>query len=644
MIFQRCAPSIWLILVGTATWTSVDLVGVVQIESVHAKTVLVKMAESAQRSNSRDSKSEEASPLPPPGVPLPPVPFDLAQVAEPPSLEPIPEPASPRPLPPPEELLRPQAPSSDQPSEDELPAPPAGEIPDAILVERFDVVGSSIFDAELLAEVAKRAVVAPLADDPSPPDGTNPLINQPLSFSQLLQARSAITQYYTERGYITSGAFIPPQVLDAGVVTIQVIEGQLEEIDVTVEGRLNPSYVRRRLRRFTRTPLNVDQLLQGLQLLQINPLIDTISAELAAGARPGTSLLNVAVNQADAFAVDLVLDNGRSPSVGTFRRGVQVTHDNALGQGDGLSVGYRNTNGSDSLDVSYLYPINARNGTVSFSFGTTDSEVIEDPFTILDIQSQSRFYELTVRQPLIETPTQEFALSLTASRRESESEFLEGFLGEPIPFQSSGADDEGRTRISALRFAQDWTRQGTRQVIAARSQFTVGLDAFDATVNADGPDSRFFAWRGQAQWVRLLAPNTLLLVRGDLQLADRALVPLEQVGLGGQQTVRAYRQDELLTDNGILISGEVRIPIVRARQIDGLFQVAPFFDIGRGWNIDAPDPDTETLAAIGLGLLWQQGDRLNMRLDFGLPLVDVNRNGNSLQENGIYFSVVYTPF
>ncbi|MGJ3250116.1 MAG: ShlB/FhaC/HecB family hemolysin secretion/activation protein [Elainellaceae cyanobacterium] len=562
---------------------------------------------------------------------------ELAQVAEPPSTEPLPEPDAPRPLPPPEELLRPPEPS------DESPETVPGEVPDTILVERFQVEGSTIFNPDLLAEVAKRAVIETPAA-PAEVDGSDPMINQSLSFAQLLQARSAVTQYYTDRGYITSGAFIPPQVLDSGVVIIQVIEGRLEDIDVSVEGRLIPGYVRSRLRRFSRPPLNVDRLLEGLQLLQLDPLVQTISAELAAGARPGTSILDVDVVQADAFDVDIVLDNGRSPSVGSFRRGVQATHANLLGLGDELSVGYRNTDGSDTLDLSYTMPVNPRNGTVAFSYGTTDSEVIEDPFNFLDIQSESRFYEFTVRQPVIETPTRELALSLTASRRESESEFLEEILGEPIPFPSMGADEEGRTRISALRFAQEWTQQGRRQVIAARSQFSIGFDAFNSTINENGPDSRFFAWRGQAQWVRLLAPDTLLLVRGDLQLADGPLVPLEQFGLGGQQTVRAYRQDELLTDNGLLFSTEARLPLVRARRIDGIFQIAPFIDVGRGWNLDAPDPDPATLAALGVGLLWQQGDRLSIRLDYGLPLVDVDRDGDSLQENGFYFSVTYTPF
>ncbi|NJO66349.1 MAG: ShlB/FhaC/HecB family hemolysin secretion/activation protein [Leptolyngbyaceae cyanobacterium RM1_405_57] len=545
-------------------------------------------------------------------------PTEIAQVSEPPSLEPLPEPEPLQPLPPPEELL--ETPPATSP--DGIP----GELPETITVSGFEVVGSTVFDDATLAEA------------------TAPFTNRPISFAELLQARSAVTQLYIDAGYVTSGALIPPQTLEDGIVTIQVVEGSLEEIVVTGNRRLNSRYIRERLELAAEPPLNVPRLLEGLQLLQLDPLIENISAELSAGLRPGTSLLQVEVTEADTFAVQLSADNGRSPTVGSFRRRIQVSEANLLGLGDGLSIGYSNTEGSDGLDASYTLPLNPRNGTLNFSYGTTSSEVIEDPFNFLDIQSESRYYEITYRQPLILTPTEEFALSLTASRRESESEFLEELIGEALPFPSLGADAEGRTRVSALRFSQEWTRQGSRQVWAARSQFSLGLDALNSTVNEDNiPDSRFFAWRGQGQYVRLLAPDTLLLVRADIQLADEGVVPLEQFGIGGQQTVRGYRQDFLLTDNGALLSAEVRLPILRVRNIDGLLQLVPFFDIGTGWNA-GEDPDPNTLIGIGAGLQWRQGDRLTARLDFGLPLVSVDSEGTTWQEDGIYFSIVYTPF
>ena len=35
---------------------------------------------------------------------------------------------------------------------------------------------------------------------------------------------------------------------------------------------------------------------------------------------------------------------------------------------------------------------------------------------------------------------------------------------------------------------------------------------------------------------------------------------------------------------------------------------------------------------------------LNVRLDYGIPLVGVRNRGDSLQDNGFYFSLQYQPF
>jgi hemolysin activation/secretion protein len=548
-------------------------------------------------------------------------PLDPREI-QPPSTQPLPEPPPPAPepeppfrLPPPEQLLPPETTPT-------TPETTPGEVPQTINVKEFKVTGSTVFSQKEFAEVLKD------------------YINRPITLAELFQARAAITELYVKKGYITSGAYIPTQKLQDGVVEIRVVEGSLEDIKVTGTRRLRTGYVRSRLAIATKKPLNRDRLLQALQLLQLNPLIDNLSAELSAGSRPGVSLLEVRVKEADTFDVQFVLDNGRSPAVGSFRRQIQVSEANLFGFGDSISAIYTNTDGSNAFDFGYTFPINARNGTISFNFGISDSNVIERPFNDLDIQSNSRYYELTLRQPIIQTPTRELAVGLTATRRESEASLNPDDLGE-IPFPAFGANDEGETKVTALRFFQEWTQRSSQQVFAVRSQFSVGLDAFDS-------DS-FLAWRGQAQWVRLLAPDTLFLLRGDLQVADRPLVPFEQFGLGGIESVRGYRQDALLTDDGFFASAEVRIPIARFSRRGSVLQVTPFFDIGTVWNRSGrPSPDAEleesTLASVGFGLRLQLEDWLTARIDWGIPLISISGEKDSWQENGLYFSIIANPF
>ncbi len=546
------------------------------------------------------------------------MPSDLAQ-ALPPSqdvIPPTPSPARPiaptlPPLPPPEQLLRP-APAT--------PEPELEGTPDKIHVDRYEVVGSSVFSAQELAVITQ-----PFTGD--------------VSFGALVAARTAINDLYVSRGYITTGAYIPPQKLQNGVVIIQVVEGGLEDIKILGTRRLKPNYVRSRLAIAATKPLNRDRLLQALQLLQLNPLLKTVSAELSTGTRPGQSLLTVSVTEAPTRSLQIALDNGRSPSVGTFRRQLQFTEANLLGLGDGLSLSYANTAGSNAVDTSYTVPFNARNGTISLSGGFAFNRVIEAPFDVLDIQSNSSYAEPSVRQPLLQTPTQELAVGINASHRVSAATLLGGAIG----FPSLGADNQGRTSITALRLFQDYTQRSNRFVLAVRSQFSFGLNALGATNNPTSPDGRFFAWRGQAQYVRLLSPETLLLLRADTQFTDRPLLTLEQFSAGGQDSVRGYRQDLLLADSGAFASAELRVPIVRLPKLTSLLQLTPFIDVGtvgnRGGNAN---PDPKTIASVGLGLRLQAGDRLTARFDWGIPLVSVSGNKQTLQENGLYFSVVYS--
>jgi hemolysin activation/secretion protein len=574
----------------------------VLLSSIDSQPLQAQTVDMTQISNNHVSLSQE---LPPPQDVQPPAPFPLPPVQPP------------QPLPPPAELLPP-------PSSDSQPQPlTPKDISQTITVQKFEVVGSTIFSPEELAAV------------------TVELINRPISLAELFQAPSQITQLYINKGYITSGAYIPPQTIQSGVIKIQVVEGKLEAIQITGTRRLNTDYLRSRLAIATSLPLNRDKLLQALQLLQLDPLIQNLSAELSAGGRPGTSILQVQVKEANSFSTQLALDNGRSPSVGSFRRRIQVREGNLLGLGDSLSLADINTDGSNTFDTSYTLPLNPRNGTLSLNVGTSSSNVIEQPFNILDIQSSSRYYELTFRQPLMQTPTQEFVLGLTASRRESEATYIEG---ERLPFPSLGADDQGRIRISALRFFQEWTTRNSRQVIALRSQFNLGIGAFNATINNDTPDSRFFSWQGQAQWARLLAPETLLIVRANTQIASISLLPLEQFSIGGIDSVRGYRQDFLLADNGAVAGAEVQIPVVRLSQSRGVLHVIPFVDFGVGWNNSDRNPNSNTLAAVGLGWRWSQGHRFTARLDWGIPLVSVDSPDRTWQENGLYFSVFYHPF
>lgn len=527
------------------------------------------------------------------------------------------------------------------PNEEILLIPPSAnpipEIPETtktITVTEFEFTGNTVFStAELESQV------------------TANLTNKPISLTQLLQVSNDIAKMYAEAGYTTSGAVISiPEITQnegQGLVRIEVIEGTLAEINVTPineSERLKPNYIRSRIAVRVGKPLNIIKLQEALQLLQLEPIIKVVSAQLIDGTKPGTSILNVQYATDKTFKLEALLDNYKSPSVGTFSRGLAIEEGNFLGLADTIRAEYYNTDGSNNFETSYSIPFNPYNGNVKFSFRTINSKVITPEFEQFNIKSDYQQYELTIRQPIYQTPETEISLGLTFDRQENSG----SIDGQKFPL-SPGANLQGNTEISTVRFFQEWLKRNDKEIMAASSSFNFGIDAFgvteafDKTVNSHAPNNNYFMWQGQVQYVHLFAPDTLILARANLQLSDQTMLPLEKFVLGGFGTIRGYSQNYRLTDNGLIVTVEGRLPIFRNPEEDMVLQLIPFLDFGTGWNNSTPILTPNTLASIGLGLSFKYSDIINIRLDYGIPLTEVKDSGNTWQENGLTFSVVITP-
>ena len=554
---------------------------------------------------------------PPPGITLPPeTPETIEQILPQPAVSPLPS-QSPTPLPQPElQTPLPQPPPDITSPESDSEALPQSA--DRLFIKTIEVLGNTVLHSEIAALIA-------------------PWENREASFEDLLNLRSEITQLYLKNGYITSGAFlVNNQELSQGEVQIQVVEGELEQIEITGLNRLREGYIRRRLELATSPPLNQKRLETALQLLQLDPLLQQVNAELTAGSTPGRNSLQVQIKEAPAFHAGIATANNQSPSLGTVQNSINASYDNVLGFGDRFSAEYGITAGLNLYDLNYTIPINARNGTLSLRYSNSDSLIIEEPFEALEIRSESRTFSVNFRQPLIRTPEREFGIGIALDLRRSQTYIL-----DDIPFSFSEGPDDGESNVTVIRFYQDWVNRSPGRVLAARSQFSFGLNAFDATINDISTDGQFFSWIGQFQWVEQLSPRALLVARINTQLTPDSLLSLERFSIGGVDTVRGYSQNQGVGDNGIVGTVEVRLPLTSNPRI---LQLSPFFEIGTVWNNRDANPEPATIAGLGLGLDWLITSDLSLRLDYGIPLIEVDDEGNSLQDNGLYFSLRYQPF
>lgn len=210
--------------------------------------------------------------------------------------------------------------------------------------------------------------------------------------------------------------------------------------------------------------------------------------------------------------------------------------------------------------------------------------------------------------------------------------------------------------MTAVRFTQDWLQRSPDRVIAARSTVSRGIKAFGATQGQD-PDGQFWSWLGQFQWAMRFEyphwaqrfeypPGIQVIFRTDLQLTNNSLLPTEQCAVGGIDTVRGYRQNQLVRDQCLITSLEFRIPLfqVPLPGIDqatdqGILQLAPFFDYGRATNKDLPTPEQKSIYSAGVGLRWEVTPSIQAVVYWGHGFRHIDQTGHDLQDNGIFFNI-----
>jgi hemolysin activation/secretion protein len=168
----------------------------------------------------------------------------------------------------------------------------------------------------------------------------------------------------------------------------------------------------------------------------------------------------------------------------------------------------------------------------------------------------------------------------------------------------------------------------------------LGSTGKDSTI-PESADSRFVSWLGQVQWARRLEPWKIqLIARLNAQLSNAHLFPLEQIAVGGRYSVRGYRENTLVRDNAVMGSLEARIPVLRSVWGDERVMVAPFADVGRGTNTNAASPDPDTLASLGLGVIWNIMRGSRFEVYWGQQLNHIPSANGNLQDHGVHLQLV----
>ena len=497
-----------------------------------------------------------------------------------------------------------------------------------VFVREFRITGNTVIPTEELKKVAA------------------PFEGRYVTNNELEELRKRLTLLYINRGYINSGAVISDQKVVDDTIEIQIIEGKLERIEIEGTKRFKPKYFTSRLELSAGPPLNVKNLESELQILLQDPLVEQIQAQLVPGDRPGESVLTARVKEARPWDFGLVLDNKIPPSLGEARLLVQGALRNLARRGDILFMELEESEGIDgNLKFRYHLPLTPKDLALDVFYENGDAKVVEEPFDVLDIETELESIGIQIGQPIIRTPNKQLTLAGLLERRETQT----SLLGQPFSF--SPGVQAGEAVVSVLRFIVDWVNRTPNQVISVRSTLSFGLDAFDSTINDSGPtagqpDSEFTSWIPQFQWVRRFGKRgQQLYFRIDGQISSTSLLPIEKFTVGGLDSVRGYRTNQLVRDQGWTASLQYQIPLFQNPTGKRNLQFAAFFDAGAARNKEGPNPSPSDLTGYGVGLVWNPSPKLSTELYFAKALDDVPSGGeHSLQDDGIYFRLVARPF
>lgn len=115
------------------------------------------------------------------------------------------------------------------------------------------------------------------------------------------------------------------------------------------------------------------------------------------------------------------------------------------------------------------------------------------------------------------------------------------------------------------------------------------------------------------------------------QQATGFLLPSEEFSLGGYATVRGYEENDVISDNGVLIKNELRFPPLALPKLKDTcheLQVLAFCDLGWGYDVDQNilSRDTAFLGSAGPGVRYHFSNYASMRFDYGMQFNTIVRS------------------
>ncbi len=459
------------------------------------------------------------------------------------------------------------------------------------------------------------------------------LIGQPVTLTALEDIATRIGAAYRARGFVLSQAILPAQSVENGQVTILVVEGFVNRVEITGGADNQNAYAATRFAPVTaERPLSLSTLERGI-LLSRDTFGGTVETVLEPSADTfGAADLGVLI-EPDPITYFAAIDNRGSRLYGEWTLGAGARAYNLLGQNERLDALVAGAPKDGSLAfgaLSYDAPIPRLNGTrfdgtrwvVEADISRADPDLAQSgsPETLEIIQNETNL-RAGVITPFIRTRSQNLFAFLGLGFRESESETA--FTGPDMTETDRLAVlDAGLTWDVADRFG------GVSLVDAAIRQ---GLDIGGVEVGATGPAAGnpdfTLATLRLSRLQRLGDTDWSLFGEAIGQYASTVLPTSERFSLGDGSIGRGFAPGNTSGDSGYGLRGEVRYTVF-SENPDGpvdAIEIYGYGDFGQAYDRTAErDLDQwETLGSVGIGALIDVRDWLTITPEIARQLEGV---------------------
>lgn len=450
-----------------------------------------------------------------------------------------------------------------------------------------------------------------------------PFLGPERTAADVEQARAALEKAYREKGYQTVTVEVPQQQVRRGIVMLHVVENKVGRLRVKGARFFNQDDIKRMAPSLAEGKVpNFNDITRDI--VRLNTLADRrVTPALRPGAEPGT--VDIDLNVKDTFPLhgNVELNNRASPDTTDLRLNGSVSYNNLWQRGHSVGASFQ-VSPQDRTEVKVLsgYYI-ARFPEIdwlSLMVNATKQESNVSTLGGIAVAGRGQMVGARAIMTLPSKPNFYHSLSFGADYKDFQQLVNVG-TGVPTetpttyyPFNLSyGATWAGKKATTELNAGVTFHVRG------------IGEDRAEFENARFRADSNFIYLRGDLAHTRELPGGFEAYGKVQGQIADQPLISSEQVSGGGLGTVRGYLEAEVVGDNGIFGSLELRSPSLLRWWSDktGDLRVYGFIE-GGALTTYNPLPDQASyfeLASLGVGGRLRLLDHFGGSLDLGFPLI-----------------------